>query len=271
MKPRTYKQYHVYIALAIIGIALAGASTVLADDSTDDNTSRDEARAQLEEQREAQKQEMEANREAQKQEWEARKAEIEANREAQKVEFEAKREEMKTEWEARKVEIEARREEHKAALSAERQERFNKIADGATERLTEVIAKMQGFIERLETRAGELAARGVDTSATLALLEQAKTVLDEASVAAGNMDVNIEYVSGSEEPQTAWDEVRADFTEVRDLLKQARELLREAVAALKDAVAAANLGQGVSDAVRQDDNSSDAGQPEDESGDDSAI
>ena len=179
---------------------------------------------------------------------EERKAEAETRR----TEFASQMEARKTELEAKRVEIQARREERVATLQVQAQERIINLAENATARLTAIIIKLGEFADRLRERAGELEARGIDTTDVIAALDSAERILTQASNALDSVDIDVEYAVTSDQPQTDWADARAQFTEIRDLIKEAHALLREAVAALKAAVAEDETERGVSAAVQRE-------------------
>jgi len=145
--------------------------------------------------------------------------------------------------------------EHRAALSDARQTRLATFIKNFQDRVLDATEKLWDIHDRIETRAQELALRGVDVAITTEKLREAEAKLTEVTELLAGIDTNVEYALTSDEPKTDLAELRTLFGTIRDLLKETRELLREAVAALKDAVVDASLGRGASDAVSADDTS----------------
>lgn len=145
--------------------------------------------------------------------------------------------------------------ERRAALSNERQQRLSTFITTFQDRALNATEMLWNVYDRIETRARELALRGVDVDPTMAKLEEAEATLTEITELLADIDTNVTYALTSEDPKTDLADLREIFATIRDLLKETRTLLREAVAALKDAVVDASLGRGASDAVSNDSSS----------------
>jgi signal transduction histidine kinase len=208
----------------------------------------------------------EQTREQFQEQMEERKAEFEAAQAERQEAVETKREEMQEQMEERKEEMAEKREEmqekmeeRRAQLQERAQERITNLAANISNRMDAAIARMQNIIDRLQSRIDKLAEMGVDTTEAEAALESAQMSVDAALAGIGEIDDEVLVAVESEDVRAAWPAVKETFTAVRDHIKTAHTELRAVVAALKEAVAEAELGRGVSDAVRSDnsDNSDD--------------
>lgn len=143
-----------------------------------------------------------------------------------------------------------RQAERRAELEVRLQERIINLASNVSLRLTAATGRYGDIIARLETRVAKLKSLGVDTTAGEAKLAEAKGLLVQTVLALENTGSVQDAVSGAT-PRESFKNIREQFLAVRENLRQVHSLLREAVALLKQAVADAELGRGVSDAVRQ--------------------
>lgn len=101
------------------------------------------------------------------------------------------------------------------------------VMEGAIDRLTSMSA-------RLRDHADKLAAESVDTTATIAILDEADRLLITAKEALEGVDTNVSYAASSASPQEDWSDAKEQFMEVRSVLEEVRQLLREALTSLKD-------------------------------------
>lgn len=144
-----------------------------------------------------------------------------------------------------------RQAERRAELEVKLQERIINLASNVSLRLTAATGRYGDIIARLETRIAKLKSLGVDTTAGEAKLAEAKELLVQTVLALENTGSVQDAMSGAT-PRESFKNIREQFLAVRENLRQVHALLREAVVLLKQAVAGAELGRGVSDAVRQD-------------------
>lgn len=207
------KQQYLYIALAIIGMCLAGASIVLAQEPTTDDVRSVQARPAA-------------------MDIEARQNAIDQKR----AQFEALRMERMKEIETKRTEMKLRAEERRAALSVQAQQRITALGSSIANRLESAIATMQGIVTRFESRIATLQERGVNVDEAATLVAEAKQLLSEAKLLLDGIDTDVEYVITSDTPRADWTETKETLREIHALIKDARELLRQAIASLKEAV-----------------------------------
>lgn len=212
MKHITHSHIRMYLLIAVICALLAGAASVFAEDAT--STDNDSATTTLSDRMAARK----------------------ARMEERKAEMEARIEERKNRLEAKRAELQQRQEDRQQLLSERMQNRINTVSDNVTGLLERAIERLSGIIDRIENRAAELETDGVDTGDAMDILDEAKTKLNEASALLEGIDVDVDYIYSSDEPRTAWTELRDLFKEIHDMLREVRSLLKDAVAALKKAV-----------------------------------
>lgn len=188
-----------------------------------------------------------------------RRDEFLANTQERQQQREEKVAEFQTNMEERRAEFQAKQEERRAQLQARAQERITNLAANVSNRMEAVTTRLQNIIDRLHSRIEKLEELGVDTTEAKAALDSAQLSVDAAIEALSDIDEQVAEVVGSEDVKTAWTETKTIYSNVHDHLKTARTELQATVAALKKAVAAAELGRGVSDAVRNN--------PDNETGD----
>lgn len=144
---------------------------------------------------------------------------------------------------------EERREEHRAALLERLQDRIANLRSNVEGRFAAAINRLENISGRLETRIEKLHDMGVDTEAAEAKLNEVEGSLETA----GNLleDIgSVDEALTSDAPREAFMAMRDEFRAIHGLLRQAHADLRATVALLKEAVQASELGQGVSEAVR---------------------
>jgi hypothetical protein len=144
------------------------------------------------------------------------------------------------------------RDERRAGLTAELQARWINLVSNAEGRIRAAHGRLLNVTARLETRIEKLNAVGVDTSSAEASLRKAKDMLDD--VVAQLNDISTIGVGGlaGEIPKEHLKQLRSKFVSARESLMSAKNELRVTVALLKTAISEAELGRGVSDAVRNE-------------------
>ena len=157
--------------------------------------------------------------------------------------------------EAKQEERVEKKAERKAALQARTQERITNLAANVSNRMEAAIARIRQIINRMETRAESLSERGVDTYAAEAELRVASAHLDDAENSLSGIDSLVTDALSSESPREAWAPAREIFQSAKASIKASHQSLRNTIALLKEAVRTAKLGNGVSDAVQQNDES----------------
>ncbi len=237
-----------FITNLFIGlIAFALFSGVAAIASAQEET---ETPVQTREQQAEKRAEMEAKREEQK-------AILDERREAMASNTEAMREqvmERKENFASRTEEVREQIQERKAVLSERIKNRILALAENVTRKMKAAIGRLTQIIGRFEARIDTLEDRGIDGSAAQAKLTEATGHLARAtSILENEVNDKVDATVGSDNPREAWIAGKAKFQEAREAIRSAHQAIREALVLLKQAVTDAELGQGVSDAVRQND------------------
>lgn len=145
----------------------------------------------------------------------------------------------------------AAREERQAMLETRLQERIVNLISNVNVRLTSVIDRFGNIIARLDTRIEKLRTTGVNTESAEAKLSEAKRLLVDTSIALENAP-SARTAMGGGTPRESFQAVKKDILAVREGLRGVHVLLTETVALLKESVREAELGRGVSEAVRAD-------------------
>lgn len=236
------KTFITNLFIGLVAFALFSGVAAIAsaqEETTDETTPATEGR-------EAKQQEMQDRREEQK-------ALLDERREAMASNTEAIREQMAERKEnvaSRTEEVREKIEERKAVLTERIKNRILALADNVSRKMTAAINRLTQIIDRFETRINTLEEKGVDGSAAQAKLDQATEYLDKANnILKNEVNVHVDATVGSDNPREAWMTGKVKFQEAREAIRSAHQAIREALALLKQAVAAAELGEGVSDAV----------------------
>lgn len=145
-------------------------------------------------------------------------------------------EERQAQMEAKRLEIQANQTERRAALQENAQERISNFAASVSHRMNEAIARIEQVIERIESRVEKIKANGVDTSEAERYLDAAKADLSTASSILAGIDIDVVGAVTSEDPKTAWTEVRATYQSARDAIRSAHTNMKEAIVSLKSAM-----------------------------------
>lgn len=157
------------------------------------------------------------------------------------------------EQKADRVEIKTERQDaHKALLSEKAQNRITNLTSNVETRMRAAIERMNNIIGRLESRIEKLNAQGIDTSEAVKSLEFAKTSLENADKTLLPLGTLVNLTITSETPKDSFVAVRNQFGIVKSSIQEAHANLRQSVALLKEAIRSADVGNGVSDAVQND-------------------
>lgn len=162
------------------------------------------------------------------------------------------REDMRKQLEERKAEVQENIATRRAALATQIQERITNLAANLSNRLDAATARLQNITDRLESRIEKLKDRGVNTANAETELANAQAAIDAAKNALSNIDAVVQTAISSEDPRTAWQEVKTTYLTIREHVKDAHESLRVTVALLKTAILSATDDTGVSDAVQNE-------------------
>ncbi len=166
------------------------------------------------------------------------------------------RDELREQIDERRAEIQENMTERRAALQEQAQKRIINLAANLSNRLDAVTARLTNIADRLESRIEKLNERGVDTAAAAAELENARASIDAAVATLADIDEVVNDAVGSESPRAAWQTAKTTYMTIREHVMDARESLRTTVALLKEAVKNAVDTSGASDAVRNNEESS---------------
>lgn len=142
------------------------------------------------------------------------------------------------------------REERRGALAAFRQERVINLAANISNRMDAATERLYNIIGRLETRIEKLRVAGYDTAAAEARLKEASATLAEAKTALSDIDTLVYGATTGDQPQTAWKTVRERYQTVAGLIRTTHSQLRETVALMK--VVTKDSTGNASDAVQND-------------------
>ncbi len=166
------------------------------------------------------------------------------------------REEIREQIDERRAEIQENMTERRAALQEQVQKRIVNLAANLSNRLDAVTARLSNIADRLESRIEKLNERNIDTTAAATELENARASIDAAIKALSEIDELVNDAVGSENPREAWQNTKTTYMTIRKHVMDARESLRATVALLKEALAKSTESSGVSDAVRNNEESS---------------
>lgn len=139
---------------------------------------------------------------------------------------------------------------HRVQLQEKAQERVTNLAANMSNRIDAAIERLQNIIDRLSSRIEKISEQGIDTSEAEAALALAQISIDTASEAISNIDSDVANAVESEDIYTDWLEVKTTITEVKDNLKTAQTELRASVSALKMGLLQTTENNGVSEAVK---------------------
>ena len=192
---------------------------------------------------------------------EEKKAQFEEKKEEMAEDATARREAFAADTEARQEQLQEKREEmaadmdqRRAQLQERTQERITNLAANVSNRMEAAVTRIQDITDRTESRIEKLSELGMDTSEAEAALASAQLSIDAAVDAVSNIDAEVSYAVGSEDARAEWKNVRVSYTNIGDYLKTAHAELRATIAALKEATAEYQDTNGVSEAVRQNQN-----------------
>lgn len=166
------------------------------------------------------------------------------------------REEIREQIDERRAEIQENMTERRAALQEQVQKRIINLAANLSNRLDAVTSRLNNIADRIESRIEKLNERNIDTTAAAAELENARAAIDAAVSALSDIDDLVNDAVSSENPREAWQDVKTTYLTIREHVMDARESLRITVSLLKEAVASSTETSGVSDAVRNNEESS---------------
>lgn len=185
-----------------------------------------------------------------------RSAELRSQAEVRRTAIDASRASSATSSAAVRLEAaQERRAEAQAALSIRMQERIVNLAANMSNRMDAAIARLNNIADRMEARATIVASSsGLDTADTIESIALARASLTDAQTLLADIDPLVFDATTSENPREMWIAVRQVYVDARDEIRESHQHLRAALAALKEAVA--NTGNGVSPAVRQNENAS---------------
>ena len=213
---------HSRIITLVIGAALVLPSFTFIkaddDESSDDNEGvKIELRAEIEKKRDERMGAIEEKR-----------AELEKKREERKEEIEKKAEE-------KKLEIEKRSEERKAKIETKLKENtvknVERIIGKSKERLGNTIERLDKLVLKIDSRIGKLTANGVDTTASVTLLEKARTELDTAKIAVAG--INVDDIIYADVPKETLVQVKAEIETAKTAVKNAHKAMIDAIESLK--------------------------------------
>ncbi|MEX0917245.1 MAG: hypothetical protein WDZ90_01875 [Candidatus Paceibacterota bacterium] len=166
---------------------------------------------------------------------------LEERRNAFRVAQEEKRDELKAELEAkrseRRAQLEALQGERQAALEERVRGRINALADRLLDRLVAAVERLETLGDRVESRIEKFAERGADTTEAENFLAQAEEKLIEAETAIADVAILVEELLLSENPRETYTQLRAELREVTNIIREAHRLLISAVSSLRAAQA----------------------------------
>lgn len=158
---------------------------------------------------------------------------------------------------------EVRREERRAALTEHVQERVTALITHVVQRFEGAILRFEDIIGRLESRIEKLSDRDVETEAAEVALQDAKDNLGEAKAALEGLDSIHDVVAG-DTPRDAYATLRGELRVIHGLLKETHTNLRNVIMHLKAALRDAETLRGVSSAVTDQAEKTDAEESQDE-------
>ena len=128
------------------------------------------------------------------------------------------------------------REERRGALATFRQERVINLAANISNRMDAATERLYNIIGRLETRIEKLRVAGYDTAAAEAKLREASATLAKATTAPADIDTLVYNATTGDQPRTAWQTVRDRYKTVAELIRKTHSEMRETVALMKTAL-----------------------------------
>jgi exonuclease VII small subunit len=142
--------------------------------------------------------------------------------------------------EARRAEFENNQEvrqelrtERQEALSEIRQQRIINLAANISNRMDAAVERLFAIIGRLESRIAKLELAGQDTTRARTSLQSASQSLAEARGLLSDIDSAVIAATTSEEPYTAWQELRTRYQSIAERIRNTHSFLRDTLTALK--------------------------------------
>lgn len=144
----------------------------------------------------------------------------------------------------------------RAALPERVQDRIINLSRNMEARMQAVTARFDNIIARMERRIEKLEAEGVDTSEATVFVGHAKTSLETAKSNLTDLDQTVVRAVTSDSPRDRYRTVRNSLMNTKHAVKDTHTHLRTTLALLKEAAREAGTGNGVSDAVKTESDTS---------------
>ncbi len=132
-------------------------------------------------------------------------------------------------------------EASREALTGVRQQRITNLAANISNRMDAVVVRLSSITVRIDSRITKLKDAGIDTEMAEAELTNAKNLLNEIKTLLVGIDYDVAKVTGSENPRTAWQDLKAKYRNISEKIKATHQSLRSTIALLKSAMKSATM------------------------------
>jgi Skp family chaperone for outer membrane proteins len=158
---------------------------------------------------------------------------VEAKRETVRERVEQKRAEIQQRMEERKEQMATRAAERRQRLAERKKALVRKFFSRMYRRFQAAVSRMERIADRIESRLGKMENRGIDVTTLRSDLAGAR---DDIGVAEGmlqGLEEKVEEALSSDDPKTAFEEVRDIVHETRAMLKEIHRKLVDIIVAMK--------------------------------------
>jgi outer membrane murein-binding lipoprotein Lpp/gas vesicle protein len=231
-----------FLILALAGFFMAGAAGVSAQTSTGSEVRPNAVQQRLQEQRdkisESVRQQLEERRAEMQRNIDAKRAQFQSAVEDKKALVQEKREELMRTF---REKVQNVRDEQKRNILIRLEEQLPQVQERILKNMTASLDRIEGVLEKISSRAEELAQGGADVSAVRTAIVAAEEAISRARTAIQN-EAGTTYtidVSDEEEVKENFGIVRAQLAKnlqaVRNAVKAAQESVRATLVELKKA------------------------------------
>jgi len=139
--------------------------------------------------------------------------------------------------EAKRLELQANQAERQAALQERAQQRIVNLTATVSNRMTVAIDRLDNVMIRLSERIAIMTERGLDTTAAVTELNQARNELSRARDTLTSIDTDVALFVSSENPRANWTQVRTTYATARDALRATHSSIRTTINLLQTTTA----------------------------------
>lgn len=119
-------------------------------------------------------------------------------------------------------------------LNEQTQQRLTNLAALLSNRMETTIRRLENTTGRLDSRMTKMEAAGTDTTEARTALASAKQSLAVATTLLKDIDLQVQNFVSSEDPRTAWFEVKETYVSAKGSILAAHQQLRTCISLLKN-------------------------------------